>query len=89
MELLEDQGASLCYHDPYVARLKKVRKHDFSHMASVDLSTEILADQDAVLITTDHTNVDYQKLVAGASLVIDTRNATKGVLTGREKIVRA
>jgi len=79
----------LSYSDPYVQRLHKMRAYDFSNMASVDLSVELLQAYDAVLITTDHTSFDYQWIVNHARLVIDTRNATRNVSQGREKIIRA
>lgn len=89
MELLEDKGATLTYSDPYIPRLHKMRKHDFSHMSSAALNEELLKQTDAVLITTDHTGIDYQWLVNHAPLVVDTRNATREVRQGREKVVRA
>ena len=55
-------------------------------MESVELSADFLSQQDAVIIATDHSNVDYESIVRSSSLVIDTRNATVGVKIGREKI---
>jgi UDP-N-acetyl-D-glucosamine dehydrogenase len=89
MEILQDKGAALSYSDPFIPRLHKMRKYDFSTMSSIDLSDETLQAQDVVLITTDHTNIDYQRVVDKAGLVVDTRNATRNVNRGREKIVRA
>jgi UDP-N-acetyl-D-glucosamine dehydrogenase len=89
MELLEDKGATLSYSDPYIPRLHKMRKHDFSHMSSVPLNEDLLKKCDAVLITTDHTGIDYQWLVTNSALVVDTRNATREVRQGRDKVVRA
>jgi UDP-N-acetyl-D-glucosamine dehydrogenase len=89
MELLDDKGAVLTYSDPYIPRLHKMRKHDFSHMSSAALTEDLLKKHDAVLITTDHTSIDYQWLVTNATLVVDTRNATREVQQGREKIIRA
>ena len=89
MELLQERGAFLCYSDPYIARLHKMRAYDFSNMSSTPLSEELLRSQDVALITTDHTSVDYQWVVDHAPLVVDTRNATRGVTRGRSKIVRA
>jgi UDP-N-acetyl-D-mannosaminuronate dehydrogenase len=65
-----------------------MRKHAIV-MDSTPLTPETLRAQDAVLIVTDHTSVDYAAVVEHAPLVVDTRNATKGVKTGREKIVKA
>ena len=89
MEILQDKGAILTYSDPYIARLHKMRKYDFSHMSSAPLTEELLKKHDAVLIATDHTGIDYQWLVTNSPLVVDTRNATREVRQGREKIVRA
>ena len=89
LSLLRAEGANVAYHDPFVPRLYPMRHHDFSDLASVPLNDEELGRHDAVLIVTDHTSVDYASVVRGASLVIDTRNATRDVATGREKIVKA
>ncbi len=89
MELLQDKGATLTYSDPYIPKLHKMRKHDFSHMSSAALNEDLLKKSDVVLITTDHTGIDYQWLVTNSALVIDTRNATREVRQGREKVVRA
>jgi len=89
MELLQARGAVLSYSDPYIPRLHKMRAYDFSRMSSSALTEEYLKSQDVVLIATDHTAYDYQWIVDHSSLVVDTRNATKGITRGREKIVRA
>jgi len=54
-----------------------------------ELTPEYLASQDCVLIATVHSSYDYDFIVEHAPLVIDTRNATKNVVQGREKIVKA
>ncbi len=88
ISLLKERGAEVDYHDPYVPKLEK--GHGNPHeMTSVPLSPESLASYDAVMILTDHSNVDYAKLVEASRLVVDTRNATKAVKAGREKIVKA
>jgi UDP-N-acetyl-D-glucosamine dehydrogenase len=89
MELLQERGAVLCYSDPYIPRLHKMRAHDFSHMTSAPLTVETLRNQDLVLITTDHTDIDYQWLVENSPVVVDTRNATRAVKGGTKKVVRA
>ena len=55
----------------------------------MSLTPERIAAYDAVLISTDHGDVDYDMLVANARLVVDTRNATKAVSANRDKIVKA
>ncbi|HUS89408.1 MAG TPA: nucleotide sugar dehydrogenase [Desulfosporosinus sp.] len=87
IELLRKQGANITYHDPFIP---VIEPHGGStlHLESVPLTDEVLADADSVLILTDHSNVDYERVVAKARLVVDTRNATKNVLENREKIVK-
>jgi UDP-N-acetyl-D-glucosamine dehydrogenase len=89
-ELLLERGAVLTYSDPHVPHLPKMRhyKH-LPAMSSMELTPEFLASQDCVLISTDHTAFDYAHIVKHAPLVLDTRNATKNVAVGREKIVKA
>jgi UDP-N-acetyl-D-glucosamine dehydrogenase len=53
----------------------------------VELSEEELTKSDCILIITDHSNIDYEKVVDQASIVVDTRNATKNVKSGRSKII--
>jgi len=89
MELLQHRGAVLSYHDPYIPQLHKMRAYDFSHMRSVQLTEQTLSQSDLVLIATDHTGIDYQWIVDNASIVVDTRNATRPVTRGKEKIYRA
>jgi UDP-N-acetyl-D-glucosamine dehydrogenase len=88
LEMLIERGARMAYHDPCVPRLHKMRKHDLG-MASVDLSAGEIARHDFVLILTHHSTVDWKFVVEHARLVVDTRNATAKVTSGREKIVRA
>jgi UDP-N-acetyl-D-mannosaminuronate dehydrogenase len=81
-EGLLHKGAQLDYHDPHVPEF-----HVGSHvMKSVELSDETLAGADLVVIITDHDAVDYQRVVAQAQRVFDTRNATKKVTGSREKV---
>ena len=58
-------------------------------MTSSELTPDFLASQDCILIATDHSAYDYEFIVKHAALVIDTRNATKTVKCGREKIRKA
>ncbi|MCL1851874.1 MAG: nucleotide sugar dehydrogenase [Peptococcaceae bacterium] len=87
MELLKKEGARLSYHDPFVP---VIEPHGGStmHIESEDLTEEKIAEADCVLILTDHSDVDYDWVVEKATLVVDTRNATKNVGRGREKIVK-
>jgi len=76
IELLQKQGAEVSYNDPYLPFVGRGRKYDLQ-MKSVSL--ESVADYDCVLIVTDHSDYDYKRIVREAKLVVDTRNATKGI----------
>ena len=89
MDLLRARGAVLSYNDPHIPQLPQMRHHDVPDLASAELIPEFLADQDCVLIATDHSAYDYDFIVKHSQLVLDTRNATKHVTTGREKIRKA
>ncbi len=88
LELLTERGAEVDYNDPYFPALYKMRHYDFSNKRSVELTPKRIAAYDCVLIATDHTSYDYEAIVKNAKLVVDTRNATRRVKTGREKIVQ-
>ncbi|HVZ41256.1 MAG TPA: nucleotide sugar dehydrogenase [Candidatus Kapabacteria bacterium] len=83
MELLTQDGAeNICYVDPYVPSLELFGRT----VHAVPYDDSVIAGADIVVITTDHTAFDYERIVANARVVVDTRNATKNVRTGREKI---
>lgn len=90
MKILLERGARLTYNDPHVAELPKMRHYPgFPAMSSQPLTPEYLAAQDCVLIATDHTAYDANFIVRHAKFVLDTRNVTKNVTAGREKIRKA
>lgn len=90
LDLLLKKGASVSYNDPHIPSLPRMRHWPhLEPMTSAPLTAEYLASRDCVLIATDHTAYDYSFIVKHSRLVIDTRNATKPVTAGREKIVRA
>lgn len=89
MEMLIARGAHLTYNDPHIPKLPKMRHHKVPDLESQELTPEFLAAQDCVLIATDHTAYDYDMIVRHSRLIIDTRNATKNVTEGREKIRKA
>lgn len=87
---LEARGTSVSYHDPLVPSVPKTREHGgLAGRKSVDLSPDFISGCDAVLICTDHDEIDYGALVVNARLVVDTRNATADVTEGRDKIVKS
>jgi len=83
IELLQKEGADVCYNDPYFPSVGRGRKYDLQ-MKSTPLTN--LGQYDCVLIVTDHSDYDYKKIVEESQLVVDTRNATKGISS--PKIVR-
>jgi UDP-N-acetyl-D-glucosamine dehydrogenase len=89
IELLQDAGAVLSYNDPHIPILPAMRSYDVPPLASTPLTAEYLAAQDCVLIVTDHTAFDFEFIVRHSRMVIDTRNATRHVRLGREKIRKA
>lgn len=89
LDMLMERGAELTYNDPHIPVLRKMRKHEVPDMKSTELTAEFLASQDCVLIATDHSDYDYDFIVEHARMVLDTRNATRDVKAGREKIYKA
>jgi UDP-N-acetyl-D-glucosamine dehydrogenase len=77
IRLLEDKGARVDYHDPYVPEIRE-DGHSRAHVG-VDLTDKVLREVDCVVITTDHQIVNYEQVVRHARLVVDTRNATRGL----------
>jgi UDP-N-acetyl-D-glucosamine dehydrogenase len=90
IELLEERGAAVDFHDPYVQTIPSTRKHaKLAGRASIAWDPKTIGNYDAVLIATDHDNVDYRALVEHASLVIDTRNACARAGMTSPNIVKA
>ena len=83
IELLQHEGAEVSYHDPYFPFIGKGRKYDLQ-MKRTELDK--LGEYDCIVIVTDHSDYDYKKIVGEAQLVVDTRNATKGI--DSPKVVR-
>ncbi|MBI5508183.1 MAG: nucleotide sugar dehydrogenase [Deltaproteobacteria bacterium] len=88
IELLQERGVDVVYHDPFIPKLPATRKYRLE-MSSRPLKPETFAQCDAAIIVTDHTGIDYQAIVDGVPLVVDTRNATKAVVKNRHKIYKA
>ncbi len=88
IELLRQKGAKVDYNDPYIPRTHKQRRHNL-RMASKKLSAIMLAGYDVVLISTDHSDYDYNWIVKNAKLVVDARNATAVVRGAGKKVVKA
>ncbi len=88
IELLWAGGAKVSYHDPHVPTFPDMRDHDID-LSSSPLTEQTLKDHDCVLIVTDHTSVDYEKIGTHAPLVVDTRNAMSRVPNPTAAIVKA
>ena len=83
IRLLEIQGAKVMYHDPYVPQFRE-EEHDHTSVALTDKEIE---SADAVVIITDHSSVDYQRVVDLAGVVVDTRNVTAKLRKAKGRIV--
>ncbi|MBM4309216.1 MAG: hypothetical protein FJ123_21015, partial [Deltaproteobacteria bacterium] len=88
MDLLKKKGATLLYHDPFIPVLPSFRKYQYN-LKSSSLTKGLLHRMDAAVVVTDHSQVDYGWVAKHASLVIDTRNATKHLTRWKKKIVKA
>ena len=75
LELLEDRGVDVSYHDPLVPEFQ-IGSQRF---AGISLDDTALASADCVVIATNHASYDWQRVVQAASLVVDTRNATSSL----------
>ncbi len=74
IEKLNELGAEVMYHDPYIPEIPSLREHKLE-MASVDLTPERVRSCDIVIVVTDHQKVDYRLIRDHAPLILDTRNA--------------
>jgi len=83
IRLLASHGADVVYHDPHIPLVVE----DGHELQSVELTPAEVASADAVVIVTDHRAIDYQMLVDRASLIVDTRNATRDYLRPNARIV--
>jgi UDP-glucose/GDP-mannose dehydrogenase family protein len=89
IDQLIHRGAEVAYHDPYVAELRLDSEHASAHdvapaggmLASVALTDDEIRAADCVVVVTDHSNIDYARLLTLAQLVVDTRNVSAGLIT--------
>jgi len=80
IELLQQAGATVSYNDPYFPTVGRGRKYDLQ-MKNTPLDN--LGQFDCVLIVTDHSDYDYERIVRESQLVVDTRNATRGIKSSK------
>lgn len=86
MDLLKDYGADVSYYDPHIPEIKPTREHgEWTGVKSIEWGAEKVGGFDAVIISTDHSDVDYEALADWNDCIIDTRNAMKYV-TPKNKI---
>jgi len=87
IELLEELGANVSYHDPHVPIIPPTRRHpDKAGLRSLHLTGAVLESQDAIVLVTDHTAVDYTLVGRHARLIVDTRGVYR---TPASKVVHA
>jgi UDP-N-acetyl-D-glucosamine dehydrogenase len=94
IRLLEAQGATVEYHDPYIPTVRDDDGHGTEESGkkphlrhSVELSPDSLSGADVVVIVTDHRSLDYQMVVDHARVIVDTRNATAGLRGAAAKVL--
>jgi len=86
IRLFQEKGAVVSYNDPYVPRTAVYRDYPGLDLKSVPLTEKSLKEYDAVVISTDHSEYDYDWIVKNSDLVIDTRNAIK---RKRKNVIKA
>lgn len=89
MELLAARGAQLSYSDPHVPHLPTMRQYEVPELSSSELNPQFLADQDCMLVVTNHAAFDYEAIATHSQLVVDTRNALSEVKSPATTIVKA
>jgi UDP-N-acetyl-D-glucosamine dehydrogenase len=90
MELLAERGAEVAYYDPYVPVIKPTREHpQFAGRKSIDWNRSTIENFDVVLISTNHSSVNYRELGAWARCIVDTRNAMADVPLAPGKVWKA
>jgi UDP-N-acetyl-D-glucosamine dehydrogenase len=93
IDRLRSRGCDVRYHDPFVREISFDDAHTESGgqpMASVELNDEEIQSSDCVLIVTNHSQIDYHRIIELAPLIVDTRNALNGDLRrdSRARIIR-
>jgi len=84
MRILNEKGAYISYNDPLVPKIDLGTRS----LQSVELSPSLIATQDCLVILTDHDSYNYREILRAAKIVVDTRNATKGLDDFQAKIIK-
>jgi len=87
IEILQRAGSVVSYHDPNVAKLPRMRRHQLE-LESIPLGAAPLP-YDAAIVVTDHSGVDYETVARGVPLVVDTRNVYARIASPHARIVKA
>jgi UDP-N-acetyl-D-glucosamine dehydrogenase len=83
IEHLEKKHADIIIHDPYIPEFT----HEGKEYKSVELTKELLESVDAVVLTTAHSNVDYEFVLEYAPFLFDTKNKTKNIEKNKDKVI--
>lgn len=79
MDYLSEKGATISYYDPHIPVIKKSREHaHWAGLKSIEWEKSLIEEFDVILISTDHSSVNYDELYQWSKLIVDTRNAIKG-----------
>jgi UDP-N-acetyl-D-glucosamine dehydrogenase len=85
MSQLKDLGAHVDYSDPHIPFFPPMRRYHFDQ-SSVDITPEVIASYDSVLVATDHDDFDYDMILLSAKMIVDSRGVFK---QSSPKVIRA
>ncbi len=84
-DLLKAKGAEISYYDPFIPTVLPTREHaDWTGTKSIQWSEEVISEFDVVLISTNHSVINYKELAKWTECIVDTRNAMNGIKTDKE-----
>jgi UDP-N-acetyl-D-glucosamine dehydrogenase len=90
MELFEEMGAEVSYYDTYVPVIRPSREYpQYAGRKSVDWDKKTIGSFDAVVIATNHRDIDYAQLAEWSECIVDTRNAMNGIPTKEKQVWKA
>ena len=90
MELYEDMGAEVSYYDPYVPIIRPSREYpQYAGRKSVEWNEKTISSYDAVIIATNHDEINYRELAKWAACIVDTRNAMKEASQNSKQVFKA
>src|SRR5699024_5117534 len=87
MDLLEEYGASVSYYDPHIPVIKPTREHDYwTGTESVEWNKPEISRHDAVIISTNHSEINYKELANWCNCIVDSRHVINGYAKGDKHI---